>query len=55
MAVPEEAGPGVLSGLARSDALAAAGRSVEALTEITKVYEAGVKTFNEKMEGGFQK
>ena len=55
MAVPEETGPGVLSGLARSDALAAAGRSVEALTEITKVYEAGVKAYNEKMEADSQK
>lgn len=48
MAVPEEMGPDVLSGLARSDALAAAGRSVESLSEVTRVYEAGVKAFEKK-------
>lgn len=41
-------GPNVLSGLARSDALAAAGRSVDSLSEITRVYEAGVKAFERK-------
>ena len=46
MAVPEEMGPDMLSNLARSDALAAAGRSVESLSEITRVYEAGVKAFD---------
>jgi len=45
MAVPEEMGSDVLSGLARSDALAAAGRSIESLSEVTRVYEAGVKAF----------
>lgn len=48
MAVPEEMGPDVLSGLARSDALAAAGRSIESLSEVTRVYEAGVKAFEKK-------
>ena len=48
MDVPEEMGPDVLSGLARSDALAAAGRSVESLSEVTRVYEAGVKAFEKK-------
>ncbi len=48
MAVPEEMGPDVLSGLARSDALAAAGQSVESLSEVTRVYEAGVKAFEKK-------
>ncbi len=32
-------------GLARADALAAAGRNLEALAEITRVYENGVKAF----------
>jgi len=32
-------------GLARADTLAAAGRPVESLAEITRVYEAGVKAF----------
>lgn len=32
-------------GLARADELSAAGRSMEALVEVTRVYEAGVKTF----------
>ena len=48
MAVPEEMGSDVLSGLARSDALAAAGRSIESLSEVTRVYEAGVKAFEKK-------
>jgi hypothetical protein len=48
MTVPEEMGPEVLSGLARADALEASGRSVEAQSEITRVYEAGVKAFDKK-------
>lgn len=48
MAVPEEMGHEVLSGLARADALEASGRSVEALSVITQVYEAGVKAFDKK-------
>ena len=48
MTVPEEMGHEVLSGLARSDALEASGRSVEAQSEITRVYEAGVKAFDKK-------
>ena len=43
--VAEEVGADVLSGLARSDSFSAAGRSVDALSEVTKVYEAGVKAF----------
>lgn len=35
-------------GLARADALGAAGRLLESLTEVTRVYEAGVKAFEEK-------
>ena len=32
-------------GLARADALSAAGKSVDSLIEVTRVYEAGVKAF----------
>ena len=35
-------------GLARADVLSAAGRSMEALVEVTRVYEAGVKAFEEQ-------
>ncbi len=34
-------------GLARADVLAAAGKSLESLIEVTKVYEAGAKAFEE--------
>jgi multimeric flavodoxin WrbA len=47
-ALPAEADPAVPCGLARADALAAAGRPVESLAEITRVYEAGAKAFGEK-------
>ncbi|MEJ2100029.1 MAG: flavodoxin family protein [Desulfobacterales bacterium] len=46
--VGEDMGSDGLSGLARSDAFAAAGRSVDSLSEITRVYEAGVKAFERK-------
>jgi multimeric flavodoxin WrbA len=46
--VAEEMGTDVLSGLARSDSFSAAGRSVDALSEVTRVYEAGLKAFEEK-------
>jgi hypothetical protein len=48
--VPEDMGTDVLSGLARSDSFAAAGRSVDSLSEITQVYEAGVRAFERKQE-----
>jgi len=48
MALPFNADAAVPCGLARADALAAAGRSMESLTEITRVYEAGVKAFEGK-------
>ena len=48
VALPADADPAVPRGLARSDVLAAAGRPVESLAEITQVYEAGVKAFEEK-------
>jgi NAD(P)H-dependent FMN reductase len=44
-ALPADTDPGVPCGLARADALAAGGRRVESLTEITRVYEAGFKAF----------
>jgi hypothetical protein len=44
----EKMGNEALSGLARSDALAAAGRNVDYLAEATQVYEAGVKAFERK-------
>jgi hypothetical protein len=46
--VPGDMGTDALSGLARSDCLAAAGRIVDSLSEITRVYEAGVKAFERK-------
>ena len=47
-ALPINADATISRGLARADALAAAGRELEALTEITRVYEAGVKAFDGK-------
>jgi hypothetical protein len=48
MALPAGADAAVPCGLARADAWAAAGRLMESLTEITRVYEAGVKAFEGK-------
>jgi multimeric flavodoxin WrbA len=47
-ALPPDVDAGIPCGLARADALAAAGRPVESLAEITQVYEAGVKAFEGK-------
>lgn len=47
-ALPVSADADISRGLARADALAAAGKELEALTEITRVYEAGVKAFDGK-------
>lgn len=47
-ALPADADPAIPCGLARADALAAEGRSLESLAEITQVYEAGVKAFEGK-------
>ena len=47
-ALPADADLAVPCGLARADVLEAAGRPVEFLTEITRVYEAGVKAFGGK-------
>jgi hypothetical protein len=48
MALGSAADPQIVSGLARADALAASGRLLESSTEVTRVYEAGVKGFEEK-------
>ena len=48
MALPSAADPKIASGLVRADALAASGRLLESLTEVTRVYEAGVKVFEDK-------
>jgi multimeric flavodoxin WrbA len=45
MAHPREGDTAKQYGLAQADALAAAGRNIASLTEITRVYEAGVKAF----------
>jgi len=45
MALPGAADPKIASGLVRADALAASGRLLESLTEVGRVYEAGVKVF----------
>ncbi len=47
-ALPEGADPKISLTLARADELAAAGRPLESLTEITRVYEAGVKVFESR-------
>ena len=46
--VAGEMGTDVLSGLARSDSFTAAGRSVDSLSEVTQVYEAGVRAFEKR-------
>ena len=48
LALPSHAEAGAASGLARADALAAAGRLRESMAEVSRVYEAGVKAFEEK-------
>ena len=48
LALPSNTQSTVPFGLARADALNAAARLLESLTEITRVYEAGVKAFEGK-------
>jgi NAD(P)H-dependent FMN reductase len=48
MALPRAADSQIASGLVRADALAASGRLLESLTEVTRVYEAGVKVFEKE-------
>ena len=45
MAQPGEVDAAMHHGLAQADALAAAGRDIESMTEIARVYESGVKAF----------
>jgi multimeric flavodoxin WrbA len=47
-AIPEESRKTAALGLAKADMLAAAGRTVDALNEIAKVYVTGIKVFNRK-------
>jgi len=47
-ALPAGADPNISFGLARADDLAAAGKQLESLAEITRVYEGGVKAFEGK-------
>ena len=44
-ALPADADPKIAGGLAQADALAAAGKNLDSLIEVTKVYEAGLKVF----------
>jgi hypothetical protein len=48
MALPPHKQSSVPLGLARADALSAAARQLESLTEVSWVYEAGVEAFEEK-------
>ena len=48
MALASAADSKIACGLVRADALAASGRLLESLTEVTRVYEAGVKAFEDK-------
>ena len=48
LAGPIEAAANLAGGLVRSDALAMSGRTLEAMTEVTRVYEAGVRAFDQK-------
>jgi hypothetical protein len=47
-ALPVNADPSIARGLAQADALAAAGKQFESLLEIGRVYEAGVKAFEQQ-------
>jgi len=48
LALASTADSQIACGLVRADALAASGRMLESLTEVTRVYEAGVKAFGEE-------
>jgi hypothetical protein len=48
MALPSAADSEIACGLVRADALAASGRLFDSLTEVTRVYDAGVKAFEDK-------
>ena len=46
-ALPSHENTAMVTGLARADELSAAGKPLEALTEVTRVYESAVKAFEE--------
>lgn len=48
LALSRPADAKIADGLVRADALAASGRLLDSLTEVTRVYDAGVKAFEEK-------
>ncbi len=48
MALPAGLDPTIASSLVRADALAASGQALESLTEVSRVYDAGVKAFKDK-------
>jgi len=48
LALASTADSQIACGLVQADALAASGRMLESLTEVTRVYEAGVKAFGEE-------
>jgi len=47
-ALPSRENAAIAFGLARADELSAAGKPVDSLIEVTRVYEAGVKAFEEQ-------
>ena len=48
IALPSTADPQLANGLVQADALKASGRLLESLTEVTRVYDAGVKAFDDQ-------
>jgi multimeric flavodoxin WrbA len=48
MALPAGSDPEISGGLARADAMAASGRLMESMAEVTRVYGAGVEAFEKK-------
>ncbi len=48
-ALGEDADPAIAKGMARVDALLAGGRRLEANAEIGRVYDAGIKDFNDRL------
>jgi NAD(P)H-dependent FMN reductase len=48
MSLPDTASAMIAGGMVRADVLAAAGHPLEALIEVTKVYEASIKVFDAK-------
>jgi hypothetical protein len=48
MSLSDTASATIAGCMVRADVLAASGRSREALIEVTKVYEAGIKVFDDK-------